>query len=117
MVGLLGVRDSRVLSYPGVSRIQGGRLKVCRYSPAKCAKPEQRTYVKNRGATVEDQYDRMVVLPLDRTARPLGMPPARAGDPAPPGGVVVERDRTTGRVEDERSGGEPVVRGLRRAGR
>src|SRR5512143_109937 len=40
MVGLLGVRDSRVLSYPGVSRIQGGRLKVCRYSPAKCAKPE-----------------------------------------------------------------------------
>src|SRR5512135_134889 len=28
------------LSYPGVSRTQGGRLKVCRYSPPKCAKPE-----------------------------------------------------------------------------
>src|SRR5512135_3150063 len=38
------------LSYPGVSRTQGGRLKVCRYSPPKCAKPELRVSLRRRAA-------------------------------------------------------------------
>ena len=52
---------------------------------------------------IGDMHDRMIVAAMDRTFRPLRMPPVGAGPVFPPGEVVAQIDRTVRLLEHQRA--------------
>ena len=69
------------------------------------------------GVVVGDVGDGMALAAVEGAARPLGVAPLGAGDPGPPVRVVVEVDRASGPLKDQRAGDEQVGVGAGVVGR